>query len=273
MQLCELKNLNYEIIPTICYKSDGNTVTVKRKKMAHLFDALYIGEPKQDDYGYTLYQIFIRFPEIDGLSLTIVSCLYGYNTIEELHHLSDRLHLHSLSDWMDEIERQCGENQYFRNSEILFISHASNDLAEKMKRSKLAYIEERDRKANEEAQRLHAENQSYVNKRNAEEQQKISDAINQIRVGGKIGNDEIYFFEMTGTGYTWKIVRLIPYLCQRYGVTVPIRTLGWMNKTLTAVQFRNGQCSEYYIHGGGRSETAFTVLNALAYAVIAEEQT
>lgn len=269
MQLSEMTHLNYQMIPSIGYHSDGNTVVTRRKKMANVAGNFYIGTPQSDDYGHTSYAFYVSFPETENLALDISHVRpMDYSTTEEIEKWIDDHAMRTLSDWMAAIDRQCAANCYFRNSEILYISHVDATLAEKMKLSKQNYMEERDKRGEEERKKRIAQNKEFVDRRNAEEQQKIDAAIRKILTGGKINNDEIYFYAMSGGDYTWTIDRLFPYLCRRFSVSVPIRTLGWMNKVLVAADYQNGSCNRYYTNGkGGRSETAFTILNNLSAAI------
>lgn len=69
---------------------------------------------------------------------------------------------------------------------------------------------------------------------------KVQQAIQIIRSKGTVKNDEVTFYNDSGIGQTY---HMFNYLMRYYGIEVPLRTQGWINKKLVEVTAKDGGCS------------------------------
>ena len=266
MKISEFENLEYRKIPAIHYKSDNNTVTITNKLMAHLFDIFYIGIPKEDRYNQIHYRIYMIYPELENLALdyTVVT---PWTSTENIQEIAYKLHRDTLENWMRHINSGIMSSVFFRNSEILYISKIDKELSEKMMESRKrnqALKEQREAEQREELRRQHIE---YVQQKNEEANQVIHAAIQTIQRGGTVKNSKISIYKLTDDSYSWNEISLILYLMKCYDVSVPLKTQGWINRTLASCSFQDGKCTCYSRwKNGGNSKVICDYLDELARA-------
>ncbi len=118
-------------------------------------------------------------------------------------------------------------------------------------------------KAEEEAKKRREET-------NLQAERQIQQAIQVLRSGGVLENDDIRIYREDGGFGKYSIVN---HLMRRYGVDVPLRTQGWINDKLVSFTIVNGYCGSlrYMKAKSGRSsEKFFECANALIQKVNAE---
>ena len=97
-------------------------------------------------------------------------------------------------------------------------------------------------------------------------------AIDTIRRGGVVGNDSVEIFK---SRYDSTSYSLVNYLCRRYGISVPLRTQGWIAEKLAKFVVKDGKLDTCYYIPKKRNEKASTkyriYLQQLIDAVLAEK--
>lgn len=96
----------------------------------------------------------------------------------------------------------------------------------------------------------------------------VEKAIQIIRDGGTIKNEEITVYSDDGVQKTY---HLINYLMRLFGVDVPLRTQGWINGKLAEVLIENRTCNNlrYYKKKNGQcSQKFFEYMRQLISAII-----
>lgn len=84
-----------------------------------------------------------------------------------------------------------------------------------------------------------------VEKNKAEVEKKVSDAIAILKAGGTLYNDQIQVYRLTADSYTVSEYSIFNYLMRRFEVNVPLRTQGWINKSLVCAKIAEGRCTNY----------------------------
>lgn len=99
----------------------------------------------------------------------------------------------------------------------------------------------------------------------------VADAEKKLIAGGMIDNAKIEVYQ-SGQGSRW--THLISYLLEKYNITVPIRTLGWINNNLTRVTIMeaNKIRVSYLQASGSRSKGSEKVFNCLYQLIDAIKQ-
>lgn len=84
---------------------------------------------------------------------------------------------------------------------------------------------------------------------------KVQQAIQIIRSKGTVKNDEVTFYNDSGIGQTY---HMFNYLMRYYGIEVPLRTQGWINKKLVEVTAKDGGCSlQFYKSKNSKCSQSF----------------
>lgn len=123
-------------------------------------------------------------------------------------------------------------------------------------------------RAAEEAEK---ENAFCAEQNNAAEYE-VSYATQVIRHGGVLQNVSITFYR---SKYCYNSYSVVNYLMRQYGVSVPLRTQGWINDKLSSVTIRDGRCIELRYLRANRergSQKFFDCMNDLIRAVTAQQK-
>lgn len=116
--------------------------------------------------------------------------------------------------------------------------------------------------------------QAYAKEKNEETEAKIQSALDTLRHSGTLQNERINVYTLVEDGYKVSEYSIINHLMRRFGVKIPLRTQGWINKKLASVTIRDGRCSgaSYYRKKGSScSQIFFYYMNALIAAVCAQQ--
>ena len=107
---------------------------------------------------------------------------------------------------------------------------------------------------------------------NLEAQRRMQHAIQVLQHGGKLENEQIRLYREDGRLSKYAMIN---HLMRQYGVSVPLRTQGWINEKLLSVSVENRRCTglRYMRAKGGRcSQKFFDCLNELIQKVCAESE-
>lgn len=125
----------------------------------------------------------------------------------------------------------------------------------------------REKKRIEQARQAALEEKAFCEAQNGEAEQMISRAIQVIRSGGVLENEPIKFYK---SKYSFSSYSIVNYLMRQYGVTVPLRTQGWVNDRLCSVAIKDGKCESLrYLRAKKErgSQKFFECMHALIQAV------
>lgn len=144
-----------------------------------------------------------------------------------------------------------------------------NDLA---RCQELSTIYKALRQEKEAAHRARAETEekAYCAERNREAEQVVAEAIQIVRNDGVLENSTVTFYQ---SRYSSSTCSIFNYLMRQYQVDVPLRTQGWINKSLLKAIIKDGKCErlQYLRSKGGRgSQKFFECMNDLIRAVKAQ---
>lgn len=127
---------------------------------------------------------------------------------------------------------------------------------------RLKEIERRQKKREEEI--------ALVEKKNEEMVEHINEAISILKNGGTLKNELIQVYTLTEDSYTASGYSIFNYLMRRYGVQVPLRTQGWINKSLIHAVITDGRFATYHYWKSKRgkgSDTFCDCMNRLIAAI------
>ena len=124
----------------------------------------------------------------------------------------------------------------------------------------------------EEAEQRKARLEAEHDQQNRAAQEQVNSAISAILNGGTLENSSIDWSPAPGESKTTTIIN---YLLNKYNITVPLRTRGWIIGRLASVTFTKdgGVSYRYWKSRNGRgSQSVYTCLFDLVKAVKAEQQ-
>lgn len=213
------------------YKHDGNTVTAHRWKVFHLSGNLYLQEPQTDKYGQRYAHIALFFQNVKiGLDVGILS---GWQLDQySAEDVERRISFAMVEAFRDTINAQMANGEHIKDSYIAFVRQYDDVQAGKMQSYKKEWRERNER----ERQAAISERERREARERKERERAIAEAVEKaeqaIISGGYISNKEIYGKP------------LFLHLFDKNGITVPIRSRGWIIDTLASVtQNNNGSAS------------------------------
>lgn len=110
---------------------------------------------------------------------------------------------------------------------------------------------------------------AFVEKKNAEMESEISEAISILKNGGTLKNEQIAVHTMTGDSYTVSEYSVFNYLMRRYGVKVPLRTQGWINESLVQAVIAEGRLTTYQYRKSKRGKGSDTFCGCMESLIAA----
>lgn len=138
----------------------------------------------------------------------------------------------------------------------------------------LAFVHRQKISAEKQARKAkaEAEDKAFCEEKNRSAEQVVQKAIHIIKDGGILQNQTVKFYH---SRYSWSEFSIINYLMRKYGVSVPLRTQGWINGKLTSVTIGNGKCEHLrYLRSKGAqcSQRFFNCMGELLHNVNAEKE-
>ena len=256
---------NYDMVPIPCSFSGNYSVE------------LYRGMETADNYGYKSYNLYAFYPGIK----------YGLILLKSLRDMPDNNIFHTVEEIVAKVEAshfvttdaftkhydQCAENESFIDIlTIEFVRQFDAERAERYAKVRLAYKRRKEIQYAQESEKRKAEQAAYVKEKNDEAEAVVQVAIDTIRRGGMVGNDSVEIFK---SRYDSTSYSLVNYLCRRYGISVPLRTQGWIAEKLAKFVVKDGKLDTCYYIPKKRNEKASTkyriYLQQLIDAVLAEK--
>lgn len=271
MKLNELTT-EYEQHKVFMYASDGNKVVRHNKKMRKVADNIYVGEVEEDCYGQKSFSVYLVF---DGVECGVWagSCPGWYLEEDDgVERVVNRVGNHNTVDGiLSTVNNLIAESTHITLLMVEFVNQIKPELLPAMMESRLLYSE---RKAKENAERRakqEAEDAEYVRQKNEIADRIVNKAIEILRNGGILNNDDVVIYKSRYDSSTYSVVN---YLCRKYGVKLPLRTAGWVNDCLANLQIENDKCENLQYYKRTKNTTAsnaiYGYINQLIAAVKAE---
>ena len=282
MNLCDLNGENVKK-PVLHYSE-----RTMNKPVRHSFDMqripcdltsveLYRGVEESDSYGTKGFTLYAFYPGVK-YGLVLIKNLRDlsgdgiHRTVEEFVEKVEASHYTSLDDFTKHFD-QCAEDESFIDIlTIEFVRQFDMERAERYEQVRLAYKRRKEIQYAQEREKREAEHAAYVKEKNDEAEAVMQVAIDTIRNGGTVGNDSVEIFK---SRYNSACYSLVNYLCRRYGISVPLRTQGWIAEKLAKFIVKDGKLDTCYYIPKKRNEKASTkyriYLQQLIDAVLAEK--
>lgn len=239
MRLHDL-DTTFERHAVLQYGADGNKVVRHYYDMQPISDVLYKGREEKTEYGETVYDIFVVFPNVK-YGLLYQKKLRDRNdyTTEKVETWAKEYGIDTLENYLERLDGIAQAGKFIGLLEIEFVKQFDTERAERYAQARLAYKERKEAQYTQQREQREAEYAAYVKEKNDEAESVIQVAIDTIKSGnGKIGNDGIEIFK---SRYQSTVYYLVNVLCRRYNVNVPLRTQGWIAEKLLSFSVENGQ--------------------------------
>ena len=266
-------NTPFERHKIIHFAKDGNTVVHRSYEMQPIEGTLYKSRVEKDKWG-ELYHLFVVFPGIEQ-GLPVVRSLRVHNTYttEEAKAWQKRSHLDSREEYLAYLDSAEAEDRHINLAEIEFVRQFDAQRADRYAAYRLARYARLEEKRIEERKRREAEDAQYVKEKNDRAEEQVKAAIDVIKNGCELENADITFYTARYSSSTYAIVNL---LMRRYGIGVPLRTQGWINRKLTSVSIHDGSCTRVQYQRTGKARTGsnvfFQYMDDLIAAVCSHEE-
>ena len=252
----------------VYYAKDGNTIKVWNKTLYHLSD---ISNYQQENmavevvnYKYsTSYALYALIGKVYVRVSWINEC-YAVENISDDPNFQQYLAIGSVDDWNEYLLGKVSRSQYINNLEIEVLrQNGKFELAayfQPYHDAYIAQIESEDKRGQEKFEKERAENEAQEEK---ERESMIAAAEDKILHGGKLDNKPL----------PGRADSIILFLCDKYGISVPIKTRGWIKKNINFVLFsEEGKPTNYSTSGKGKSQTFCNKMFELADAVAVAHQ-
>lgn len=262
MKLNELTT-EYEQHKVFMYASDGNKVVRHNKKMCKIADNIYVGEPESDGWE-DVSQIYLVF---DG-----IACGINVDREPVRHEVDDvvssvtRCGIDTVDGIINTITRLIGNSDHIPMLYVEFVRQIKPDMVPAMMESRRLYAERIGRKAKEAKAKQEAEDAEYVRQKNEIADRIVNKAIEILRNGGILNNDDVVIYKSRYDSNTYSVVN---YLCRKYGVKLPLRTAGWVNDCLANLQIENDKCENLQYYKRTKNTTASNAIYGYINQLIA----
>lgn len=234
MKICEVTG-DFSRVKVIMYNVKGDKAVFHWKNIRPMIDNIWVGEGEPDEYGNVYYKVYAKWPDVDA-------ALYfnetnEWRTAEELLEWFDREYLLTKEEFIYGMRRRVEGTSWIKLTEVEMIKLVAPELlgAAMEVRDRIKTV--RDRKHAEMAKQRQEEDEKFVKESNEISESILVKAIDRIKDGGVVKNDEITFWK---DRYDHKKVSVITELMDRYKISVPIRTRGWIMNRLNSVTIKDG---------------------------------
>lgn len=228
----KLKELNtiLEKQRTICYKKDGNSITYHNKDMRLVEGCLYCGEPKAESQWNSYCMLYVRYPD-QKVAMEIGTVNAGYD-VEEAVDVVKKKGIETQDAFIECIKRKIEAQDHIQLTLIEYLKYIHPTLIDACWESRKVFAQKREQIRQERNKKQEEENQKFVEEQNAEAEKKIAAAIQIIKDGGTLENENVVFYRDIYNSSSYSIIN---YLMRTNRVNVPIKTQGWINDRLVHV--------------------------------------
>ena len=243
-------------IRTIGYKSDHNTPCkhfynawpmeelLNDGKYSGLYLALINASIQEggSDYNGGYYIIFNEIG--DNIHINLLS-INGYDTIERLtQNIDENISFKGRNGFLDSLHKRIVNGYFVHEPELMALEMiGESELARQYREQKTIWLMRRERREKERIEKMLAEKAEQEKQRAEENATRLKKAEDSIRTRQRTLNTDGVILD----------------LMRKYEIAVPLRTQGWILKSLTEVNFngQNGINYRYWRHGKSRGSQAF----------------
>lgn len=254
----------------IMYNADQTKAVYHNISMRQMCKNIYLGEPNRDEWGNHHVAVFAWFEE-KAIGIMLCQVNEAYDDADAIRCVQEA-HMDSVGSFIEFSKARIEAGQWFKLPEVELLANLAPELVPQAVDSRRRWREAVEAKNAERKRKLQEEEAVYVTAQNEQAQAIINKAVETIKNGGKLENEE---FSIYSTRYDYKIYCVVAYLMDAYGIKLPIRTRGWINNNLANVTIdEDGACNncQYYKRGNSRgSKSVWAYLNEMIKAVRSQE--
>ena len=246
------------------YAKDGNTVVTRSKSVQPVSGNIYRGQDVVKQNGsFVDCCLYVFFPETQiGLKMFEVDTK---STVEEIVDMVARYGYASAEEFAKMLQDRIDRVKFIGKAQIAFLAQFRPDMVMDCRATRERFAEKKAMEEAEEKSREEAANKAFVDAANAVVENIVSEAVRTIRAGGVLRNTEITVYR---SRYDYSVYQLINYLARRYGINIPLRTQGWINKSLVSIEIKDGKMTGGRMDSRARQSTViFEYMNKLIAAV------
>lgn len=220
-----------EVKTVITYKADGNNVKTVKKELLSLAEVYkddsimgLFADASEPENGIIIYKDFEPCLE--------VAHIYNSCTAEQMQKtLSD--YNRKVKNFDIYINNKISTGSYIKDTELKVIElHGNFDLLQRAKQAKMDFLQAREEQYKQEEAQREAKRKAEQEAEKVVFEKLISEYEQKIINKKPFSNDEIE----TPEG---KETTIILYLCQKYGLNIPLKTQGWINNGLAKIEWKN----------------------------------
>lgn len=265
----KLREVNFETLQSvkkkcITFAKDGNTVVRSYKTLYNLeqitnnpvYKNLYIEVKKQkgtweEETEYHLFDDLGKICNHQGRFNEDI-------TLERLSELINKYPFFGKDGLLKQLKEAEGNGWYINKVDIeLCFILGEAELAKHYAEYREKKIAEREEERKAEQAEREAREREEEAKRLAEMEKAILDAEHEIKTKGTFYNEEI------------DDSTIVLRLFKKYGINVPLKTQGWINKSLARIWYRNGKISYSYYKSSKDSTVFYKYLKELEEKILA----
>lgn len=222
-----------QIKRVIMWNYTGKKAVIHNKPVKNIDGNIYIGEVESDGDYYKYCNVFAIYGNNLGFIITTVNADYSVNELFR----SFKSDILTLEGCMENINQRIAAGVWINLVEIEFLKSIKPELiplAEKARETHRNRLNA-ERKAREEKREAEerARKQAEFDKDNAKADAIIKQAISAFKTGGEIFNEDFILWSDLDH---YRDYTIIGYLMEKYGIDVPLKTKGFINKMLVEVR-------------------------------------
>jgi len=261
----------FETHRVITYNFTRDKAVYHNVEMRQAKGCIYIGEPKPDEYGRNYCVTYAYFAD-KGIGIAMGT----YADDADLQWvLNDAAYHHLDRDWpvyLIHAKQAIDAGYWFTVLEVELLKNIAPELVDGANEARRIHKERSEAKRRAEEQKRQEEDALYVKEQNEQAFKLIDKAIETIKRGGVLNNNTVEIYKER---YDSKDYCVVGYLMDKYGVSLPIRTRGWVNNSLARITVSEGgevtRC-QYRPNGKSKGSTAvWKYLDQLIKAIRTEE--
>lgn len=247
----------------VMFDSTGNKAVYHNKDIRQVTGSIYMGEAEGSDY-YKLYPLYAVFDDRIGL---YIGKLTDTENVESITNGVTKNGLTSFDSYIQTIRGRIDKKQWVNCVEKEYIKNYRPDLIADIDNARTSWENRmREKREAQEAEKI-KEQQAEIKADNAKADEVIKSATEIFRHGGKLENEQITL-RNENDYYEVKTRSILNYLLDKYNITVPIRTRGFINERLASVTISTDLKSVSYSYFRKGNSKGSQKIYDLIYALI-----
>lgn len=259
----------YEKRTMLLYGADGSKIVRHHVMVRHISGNLYMGGiEKRETCSYSSCDLYIYFSEYDiGLRFGTIPSDEETARAEREANCFGAASPEAFLSYLDKCV-ECAK--YIPTNMIALAEYIRPDKTSRYRESNTWILKLREEKRRAERDEQERRDAAYVAGRNAEAEAKVAAAVEILRNGGTLQNDEVQFYR---SRYDSSVYCMVNHLMRKFGVHIPLRTQGWINAKLKSVVIRDHRCTTVWYMGTRKSKASetFSAYMDLLLKMVAQE--